>query len=368
MECDPFGIDEEIETILDLAVTNVVSNTNCTDDVYVQQSIVTSNNLITKCFSTYSNSRCNSTFGVMTLNGTMFVDFIEQNNDTYINMNNFLIHGGTYGMFNVSNGTALIESLDINGTLYIDVLDSCVNDSVIIDGLIFYENGTLIVPNVNATNVNITALDSLAIIGGIDVQGVLISRGGIQGYSGGSPSNILFNPTAYNVGFGYSSQNVALEQKVNVNGTITTDAFQFYPNNCTENENCILDYYYEWSGYINVTGLDNGTSLPIAITRIGRSVNLMFMNISDYVTGNPVIISGSFVNGTGPLPFNYTNFFSSTKTVNQNINFWVPSLNIVPWAQVSIDRYGILRIYVNPFYSFSSTPFYWNKSTIQYNI
>jgi hypothetical protein len=368
--CDPFGIYDDVTYVLDNAITNVISNTNCTNDIYVQQSIITSNNLIVECFNTFPDSMCQSSLGVMTINATMFVNYIEENNETFVNMNNFLINGGTFGYFNVSNGTALIDSLTVNGTLYIDVIDSCVNDSVIIDGLVFYDNGTLVVPNANVTQLNISIMNDLTIIGGIDVQGVLISRGTVQGYSGGQPSNILFNPTSMNVGFGYSQQDVNLEKKLNVNGTVATRDFLFYPNNCTEQADCTIDYFYEWTGYLNVSGFTNNTSpsIPIKVVRMGREVTMMLLNISGYVTGNPLVLSGSFANSSGPTAFNYTNFINPTRTVNQNINFWVPSINLAVWAQVTIDPQAVMRIYVNPYYSFSSTAFYWNRSTLKYNM
>lgn len=369
VECDPFGQDESIKFFLNTTFTDAVTNSECTSDIYVQGNILSNANVITRCFSTYPNSRCNSTFSVLTANKTVLTDFIFSNNRSYINIDGLIIERNGTIYYNGTNSTMNIGSLSINGTLLADTLESCINSSVTIGRVTFYPNGTVVVSNANAVSVSVIGLNYIDILSSVFVQGVLFSNGTVQGYSGGQPSNLLINNVGRPVWIANNEKPgpAVSPGNFNVNGTVGTTNLVFYPNNCTSSSDCIIDYYYEWQGYVNATGIPGNVSLDIKVVRFAKNVYFRVSGISSTAT-SPVTIAAVITNSTGPTAMNYTNFLSTTKKVTKIINVWVQSLNKVIYGIASIDTLGVLRIQFDPYYTLASTAYYFNTFTMQWTL
>lgn len=368
LDCNPFGLDRQIEYYYETALTNVIANQNCTTSIYVQESVITPNTIIVECFSTYENSQCNSTFGIVTVNGTMVADLITSYNSSTVNINSLIIDVfNNTGYFNSTNGTVVARDITINETLFVDQIQSCVNGRIDADGASFFPNGTLAIQNVTIQNLNISSLDNLEIYADVNVQGILINNGSISGYNNNQYSNILYNNIAWNAGVGYSQVTESVQQKLSVNGTLGTKALLFYPNNCTNQDNCLLNYYYEWTGRANTTGMVNNTFLDLQVLRFGKTVFFTIGNLSDLAT-TPVAITASLRNSTTSSSMNVTNFLNTNRVVTNEFNVWVPSLFTVVYGMVKIDTLGILQITFDPHYSFSQTPYYWNTFTFVYTL
>jgi hypothetical protein len=367
LNCTATGRDLPVRYFLNTTFTDAISNPGCTSDVFVQGSILSNANLITQCFSTYPTSRCNSSFSVITVNNTVLADFIFPNNQSYVNIGGLVIENNGTIFYNATNSTINVGSLSINGTLLANTLQSCINSSVTVGGVTFYPNGTVVVSNANAVSVDITGLDSIDILSSVYVQGILLKNGTVQGKLNGQNSNMLLNNVALPTFIAYGKPGPSdVVTTLNINGTLGTTNLIFSPNNCTNVTDCYLDYYYEWSGYANATGITGNTTLDLKVIRIGRNVYFRVAGLASTATGS-VSITAVLTNSTS-AGLKYQKWLNTSKTVTKTINIWVQSFNTIMYGIASINPFGILRIQSDPYYTFSSTSYYFNTFTMTWTL
>jgi hypothetical protein len=371
-QCDPFG-NNGVGWYLDTLYTDLVSNSNCTGNVYIQDSVTNNGNLLVQCFSTFPDSPCESTFGEMTVDSTMFVNYVQTYNRSFVNLNNLLVYSN-YTQFNVTGpSSAAIANLDVDDTLFVNYINSCFNQTINFNGVLFYPNGTLRIPTATITSLDISSINELIVQNSVIVQGILISDGTVQGFNGNQPSNVIVNPVSQGVGFGFADMEYVLNSEVVVNGTLAVDSFTFWPNNCTSSEqsNCLWDYFYSWTGYTNVTGLPGYTSLNIKMQRHNDMVFMRIQNVTSNYT-SPQQISATLSNTTstvttGSTPFNSSNWIP-TKKINSEINVYFPSLNTSMYGIVSLDPQGNLKIFFDPYYTLTTVQFYWNTLLVSWSM
>lgn len=363
LQCQPFG--DDINYYMDTIYTDLITNSNCTGNVYLQDSITVNNGLITQCFNTYPNSPCESTFGRMTINGTMFVNYIEANNQSFVNINNFLV-SNNITIFNTSSSTFNVSSIKTNNSVFVNTIRSCFGGSVDFNGMKLFTNGTLQVPKATIANINISSITELVVENSVNVQGILISGGTIQGFVGNQVSNVNLNPTSNNIGIGYTNFDIGTYGKTGINGSLQATNLVFYPNNCTDQENCQFDSLNSWSGYVNnISGLPGYSMLNLKFQRHGYTVFMRMQNVTSTYT-SPTIITANLANSTGPVPLNLTTWISPYKTVNEQVNIYFPTLNLTTYGIVTIDSQGLIKIQIDPYYTLSTTTFYWYTMTLSW--
>lgn len=371
-ECQNFDVTTDPLFILEDMFVNEIDRTNCSIPIYIQDSFIENDNLIVKCFGYVNKTVCNSTFHNININDTAFFNKIEALNSTIVNLNGLLIDSSNVTTFNATNAFAKIKDIIVNGTVFANEIQSCtLDETIIINGITFYSNGTVTSPYAIVNELNLTSMNTLNIVASVIVQGFLIQNGTIQGYLNDRYSNAIFQNQQMNVAVNVSNTTAPINSKLLVNGDLGTNSLLFINanNTCTNVTNCLLDAYYRWDGHSNVSGLANNTQVPLSIVRIGKWVRMQVYNITDYVS-SPVLISMSLMNSTGPNPLNTTYFINTSRTFYWQMNFWIPSLDIIPYGIMKLDPTGVLTITMDPYYSnlMNATQVFWNTFSVEWSL